>query len=318
MDNLQGIIDYSITLAVLSGTLALFSIGLNLQWGMAGLVNFGHVAFMAMGGYTTVLLSLQGVPWVIAFLIGAGLSAVLGLLIGLTSIRLRADYLGIVTIGTAELLRLLVKNETPLGWLTRGDFGIQNFPKPFWGMTESSPFGGALPANAYPLVLFAFLVVVLGITFFLVSWLGRSPWGRVLKAIREDEDVAKALGKNVFAYKLQAFVLGGVIGGLAGAFYVWHLQTLYPKFFEPEVTFKGWMIVAIGGAGNNLGVIIGAIVYQLYNSLPRFLPEAIKTSLGGGRVEAIQIMLIGMTLILVMLWRPQGILGKEEELTLTR
>jgi neutral amino acid transport system permease protein len=318
MENLQGIIDYSITLAVLSGTLALFSIGLNLQWGMAGLVNFGHVAFMAIGGYTTVLLSLQGVPWFIAIWAGAVLAAVLGLLIGLTSIRLREDYLGIVTVGTAELLRLVIKNEKPLGWLTRGDFGIQNFPKPFWGMTDASPFGGAIAANAYPLILFVFLVAVLGVTFFLVSWIGRSPWGRVLKAIREDEDVAKALGKNVFAYKLQAFVLGGAVGGLAGAFYAWHLQTLYPKFFEPEVTFSAWMIVAIGGAGNNLGVIIGAIIYQLYNSLPRFLPEALKNSLGGGRVEAMQIILIGLTLILVMLWRPQGILGKKEELTLSR
>ncbi len=318
MDNLQGIIDYSITLAVLSGTLALFSMGLNLQWGMAGLVNFGHVAFMAIGSYTTVLLSLRGVPWFIAFVVGALLAGVLGLLIGLSSIRLREDYLGIVTIGTAELLRLVIKNDKPLGWLTRGDFGIQNFPKPFWSLADPSPLGGTVSANAYPLLLFGFLVVVLGVTFFLVSWAGRSPWGRVLKAIREDEDVAQALGKNVFAFKLQAFVLGGAIAGLAGAFYAWHLQTLYPKFFEPEVTFIAWMIVAIGGAGNNLGVIVGAIVYQLYNSLPRFLPEAIKNSIGGGRVEAIQIIMIGLTLILVMLWRPQGLLGKKEELTLTR
>jgi ABC-type branched-subunit amino acid transport system permease subunit len=305
-------------LAVLSATLALFSIGLNLQWGIAGLVNFGHVAFMAIGSYTTVLLSLQGVPWFVAFLIGTGLAAVLGLLIGLTSLRLREDYLGIVTIGTAELLRLVIKNEKPLGWLTRGDFGIQNFPKPFWSMTDASPFAGTLSANAYPLVLFVFLVGVLAIVFVLVNRMERSPWGRVLKAIREDEEVAQALGKNVFVFKLQAFVLGGALGGLAGAFYAWHLQTLYPKFFEPEVTFMAWMIVAIGGAGNNLGVIVGAIVFQLYNSLPRFLPEAIKNSLGGGRVEAMQIIMIGLTLILVMLWRPQGLLGKKEELTLTR
>ncbi|MFN3927572.1 MAG: branched-chain amino acid ABC transporter permease [Pseudanabaenaceae cyanobacterium] len=305
--NWQGILDYSITLAVLSGTLALFSIGLNLQWGMAGLVNFGHVAFLTIGAYTTVLLTGAGVPWLFAMVVGALLAGLLGLGIGMSSLRLREDYLGMVTIGTAELLRLLIKNDRPLGWLTRGDFGIQNFPR---------PFAELVPANSYPLILLGLLGGTLAVLFVIVHQLSYSPWGRVLKAIREDEEVATALGKNVFIYKLQAFVLGGGIAGIAGAFYAWYLQTLYPKSFEPEVTFQAWMIVAIGGAGNNLGVILGAIIFQLYNSLPRFLPEAIKVAIGGGRVEAIQVMLIGLTLVLVMLWRPQGILGRREELSL--
>lgn len=316
--NWQGILDYSITLGVLSATLALFSIGLNLQWGLAGLVNFGHVAFMTAGAYITVLLSLQGVPWWLAWLLGALGSAILGLAIGCTAIRLKQDYLGIVTVGVAELLRLLVKNEKPLGWLTRGDLGIQTFPRPFWDVNMASPFGGTVSAVWYPWLLLLLLGLTIGIIFALTSVMTRSPWGRVLKAIREDEEVATALGKNVFIYKLQAFVLGGFVAGLAGAFYVWSLKTIYPEFFKPEVSFQAWMIVSIGGAGNNWGVILGAFIFQLYNSLPRFLPEALKQELGGGRIEAVQVMLTGLTLVLVMLWRPQGILGKKSELTLSR
>jgi ABC-type branched-subunit amino acid transport system permease subunit len=144
----------------------------------------------------------------------------------------------------------------------------------------------------------------------------RSPWGRVLKAIREDEEVAKALGKNVFWYKLQAFAIGGAIGGLAGSFYAWHLTTVYPNNFTTLITLQAWTIIAIGGAGSNLGVLLGAAVFQLYNALPRFLPEQIRAD--GGRFEAIQLMLIGLTLILIMVFRPQGILGNKKELTLNR
>mgnify|MGYP001810399410 CR=1 FL=1 len=159
-------------------------------------------------------------------------------------------------------------------------------------------------------MLLTLLLIVVGIVYWRLQWLVRSPWGRVLKAIREDEEVAKALGKDVFGYKLQAFAIGGAIGGMAGAFYAWQLTTVYPDNFGPLITFQAWTIVTIGGAGSNLGVIIGAIVFQFYNALPRFLPEQIRAD--GGRFEAIQLILIGLTLILLMLWRPQGLLGNKK------
>jgi ABC-type branched-subunit amino acid transport system permease subunit len=162
----------------------------------------------------------------------------------------------------------------------------------------------------------AILLVVLALVYWRLEWLVRSPWGRVLKAIREDEEVVKALGKNVFWYKLQAFVIGGAIGGMAGSFFAWQLTTVYPDSFIPLITFQAWTIVTIGGAGSNLGVPIGAAIFQIYNVLPRFLPPQIRAD--GGRFEAIQLMLIGLTLILLMLWRPQGILGNKDELTLNR
>ncbi|MBD2151064.1 branched-chain amino acid ABC transporter permease [Pseudanabaena sp. FACHB-1277] len=297
-------IEYIATLLINAAIFALFSLGLNLQWGFTGLVNFGHVAFMTIGAYTTVLLSLNGVPWGLAFLIASAIAGLLGVVIGSTALKLREDYLGIVTIGVSEMVRLVVNNEA---WLTRGTGGVQDFPLPLVNL---------LDRQYYSYVLLILLLITVGIVYWRLQWLVRSPWGRVLKAIREDEEVAKALGKDVFGYKLQAFAIGGAIGGMAGAFYAWQLTTVYPDNFVPLITFQAWTIVTIGGAGSNLGVIIGAIVFQFYNALPRFLPEQIRAD--GGRFEAIQLILIGLTLILLMLWRPQGILGNKKELTLNR
>jgi neutral amino acid transport system permease protein len=297
-------IEYIATLLINAAIFALFSLGLNLQWGFTGLVNFGHVAFMTIGAYTTVLLSLNGVPWGLAFLIAAAIAGLLGVAIGSTALKLREDYLGIVTIGVSEMVRLFVNNEA---WLTKGTGGVQDFPLPLVNLIDR---------QYYSFVLLTLLLIAVGIVYWRLQWLVRSPWGRVLKAIREDEEVAKALGKDVFGYKLQAFAIGGAIGGMAGAFYAWQLTTVYPDNFVPLITFQAWTIVTIGGAGSNLGVIIGAIVFQFYNAIPRFLPEQLRAD--GGRFEAIQLILIGLTLILLMLWRPQGILGNKKELTLNR
>jgi len=295
---------YITSLVILAGIFALFSLGLNLQWGFAGLVNFGHVAFLTVGAYATVLLSLNGVPIVVAVAIACGLSALLGLLIAAITLRLRDDYLAIVTIGVSEIIRLISKNEE---WLTRGTRGIQTYPIP-WAKSVSIAYQAPLLA--------VMLIFVIAIVYWRLEWLVRSPWGRVLKAIREDEEVAKALGKNVMWYKVQAFVIGGAIAGLSGSFYAWYLTTIYPESFKQDLTFWSWTIVTIGGAGNNLGVLLGSIIFQLYSVLPRFLPEAIRAD--GGKFAAVQQILIGLTLILLMVWRPQGLLGNKNELTLNR
>jgi ABC-type branched-subunit amino acid transport system permease subunit len=295
---------FILSLVIFAGIFALFSLGLNLQWGYAGLVNFGHVAFMTIGGYATVLLSLNGVPWFLAMLIASGLSALLGLIIAAITLRLRDDYLAIVTIGISEIIRLISNNEE---WLTRGTRGIQSYPIP-WEKVVSFEYQKPLLA--------ALLVFVIAIVYWRLEWLVRSPWGRVLKAIREDEEVAKALGKNVFWYKVQAFVIGGAIAGMSGAFYAWQLTTIYPESFQQQLTFQAWTIVTIGGAGSNLGVLLGSVIFQIYTNIFRFLPDQIR--IDGGRFEAIQLMLIGLTLILLMVWRPQGILGNKDELTLSK
>ena len=367
-------VEYLVFLIISTGVFALFSLGLNLQWGFAGLINFGHVAFMTIGAYATVLLSSQGVPLIVAVMVGAAIAALLGLLIGTSTLRLREDYLAIVTIGVSELLRLIALNEE---WLTRGSFGVQNYPLPLenfqpnflgklimiglltifaifaswqlsrglrqeWNRQKKSPqlrkpigpivwgvIGAALILTVYinaTIALYNYnykaglmllVLLALALAYWGLEFLVRSPWGRVIKAIREDEEIPKALGKNVFWYKLQAFMLGGAIAGVAGAFYAWQLTTVYPTNFEPIVTFNAWTIVVLGGAGNNAGTILGAIIFWAYDSLTRFiLPQL--GAIDNAQLGAFRIMVIGLILMVLMVWRPQGILGKKEELTLGR
>jgi neutral amino acid transport system permease protein len=158
-------------------------------------------------------------------------------------------------------------------------------------------------------------VLVLGLVLWRLETLVRSPWGRVLKAIREDEEIPKALGKNVFWYKLQSLMLGGAIAGVAGALYAWQLTTIYPDNFQPQITFDVWTMVILGGAGNNVGTILGAVIYFAYDAITReVLPKIVP--LDTARLGAFRIMVIGLILMVLMLWRPQGILGNKEELTL--
>ncbi|WP_026730898.1 branched-chain amino acid ABC transporter permease [Fischerella sp. PCC 9605] len=370
-------VDYLIFLAISTSIFALFSLGLNLQWGFTGLINFGHVAFMTLGAYTTVLLSLKGVPLLVAALIGGVLAALLGLIIGFSTLRLREDYLAIVTIGVGEVIRLIVNNQDlPVGdtWIS-GAFGVQSYPIPlanlqpnlfvkllmigvltlvagitfYWlwrwirpkdslkraskkqefvsrlvigiilGLLSAAIYISGVIAlyNYNPKAgLMLLSLVVLAFVFWRLEILVRSPWGRILKAIREDEQVPKALGKNVFWYKLQSFMLGGAIAGIAGAFFAWQLSAIYPDNFQPQLTFDAWIMVILGGSGNNVGTILGAVIYFAYDTLTReFLPK-IFTNLSSDQLGAFRIMVIGLILMVLIIWRPQGILGKKEELTL--
>ncbi|MDZ8225405.1 branched-chain amino acid ABC transporter permease [Nostoc sp. ChiVER01] len=374
-------VDYLIFLAISSALFALFALGLNLQWGFTGLINFGHIAFMTLGAYTTVLLSLKGVPLPISALAGSIVAALLGLIIGFVTLRLREDYLGIVTIGTGELIRLVVNNqELPVGdtW-TSGAFGVQSYPIPLstepnlfvrlvmiglltllavvtfftlWRWirttqisrttdlgkrtTSKQEFASRLGVGIVLAVLAAaiyisgviglynynpkaglmlVLLLVLAFVYWRLEILVRSPWGRILKAIREDEEIPKALGKNVFWYKLQSLMLGGAIAGIAGAFFAWQLAAIYPDNFQPQITFDTWIMVILGGSGNNIGTILGAVIFFAYDALTReVLPRIV--SLDEARLGAFRIMVIGLILMILMIWRPQGILGKKEELTL--
>jgi neutral amino acid transport system permease protein len=369
---------FLVFLTISTGLFSIFALGLNLQWGFTGLINFGHVAFMTIGAYTTVLLSSQGVPLIIAVIAGAAGAALLGLLIGTATLRLREDYLSIVTIGVSELLRLVALNEEQI---TKGAFGVSRFPIPLEKL-PNNPFTQAMTigtltllaifaiwklqrnitrqlreekqiqnqsdrprknfgAIVWGVIAFVFILVLyingaialvdgnykarlmlvvllaLAIIYSALELLVKSPWGRVLKAIREDEEIPKALGKNVFWYKLQAFMLGGAIAGVAGAFYAWQLTTVYPTNFEPIVTFNAWTIVMLGGTGNNAGTILGAILVTTYETITRFKNLVPFLAMVDDRVlESSRGMLIGLILMLLMMWRPQGILGKKEELTL--
>ena len=158
-------------------------------------------------------------------------------------------------------------------------------------------------------------VLMTALVFLLVETLVRSPWGRVLKAIREDEEVAKALGKNVFSYKLQSLMIGGFITGIAGAFYAWQQSNVYPDNFKSDLTFNVWILMVLGGAGSNPGVAIGAAIFWIYTTLTRDLSKLLPM-VPTSQIDAFRMVFIGLLLIGLMVWRPQGLLGNRDELTL--
>jgi len=306
---------------------ALLAIGINVHFGYTGLLNFGQIAFAMLGGFgIAISVSQWGLPFWVGVLVGLLAAVVLALLLGLPTLRLRADYLAIVTIATAEGLRLVFRSvsATPV---TGGTRGLSAFTGDFvelapwdtarrYDLLGTSWSGGELWVAAVGWVL-----VIL--SSLLVWQLMRSPWGRVLKAIREDEDAVRALGKNVYAYKLQALVLGGVIGALGGMVYAVNTGSANPDQYQNANTFLAYAALILGGAARVLGPVIGSMLLlfllQFADTGLRALisngviPEALLTSTD---VAQIRFVLVGLGLILLLVFRPQGIFGDRREVML--
>lgn len=304
---------------------ALAAVGLNLHFGYTGLLNFGQVGFMLVGAYgTAVPVVAWGMPLWVGVLVGVGCAVVLALLLGVPTLRLRGDYLSIATIAAAEVLRYLYRSD----WaepLTGGVFGITQFANGFYAF---NPYSGPLrwgplnfSANALWVMTVAWSAAALAAV--LVALLVHSPWGRVLRSVREDELAARSLGKNVFVYKMQSLVLGGVMGALAGALLAINTQALSPDVFMPIVTFYLWTIMILGGASRVVGPILGAVVFWF---LLTFLDSLLRQAIGSGLIPssvlassdvgAVRFAAVGLGLMLLMLFRPAGLLGNQKELRL--
>lgn len=319
-----------IALAQLIGPSAIFyallAIGLNLHFGYTGLLNFGQIGFALVGGYGVGIMTVtyQQPLWV-GILVGLAGAGLLAVLLGIPTLRLRADYLAIATIATAEVLRLVFRSTVadPVTGSTNGLFG---YADPF---TSFSPFDSG---KQYSLLGLRFVgddlwAMVVGWTLVLVLCgfvylLTHSPWGRVLKAVREDEDAARALGKNVFIYKLQALVLGGMIGGLGGVFNALQTKSLHPDFFSTAQTFYAFGALLLGGAATVFGPVIGAMLFWFLLAIPDAL---LRQAIAGpdpllpftdAQVGAIRFILLGILIALLMVFRPQGILGSKREVQL--
>ncbi|MDQ5855150.1 MAG: branched-chain amino acid ABC transporter permease [Actinomycetota bacterium] len=306
---------------------ALLAIGLNIHFGYTGLLNFGQIGFALVGGYGMGIAVVNfGLPLWAGVLIGMVAGAMLALLLGIPTLRLRADYLAIVTIAAAEILRLITRSTSMTGF-SGGTQGLTGYGDSF---RQLSPFDNGRFYNFFGVRflgqdLWSICVgwAVVGLSLLLVFLLVRSPWGRVLKAIREDEDAARALGKNVFAYKMQALVLGGVFGAVGGIVFALTTQSLTPDFYSPPQTFFAYAALIIGGAGRVFGPVIGAMIFWFVLAVTdNFLRQAT----AGGQplipfiddqdVGAIRFILVGIALALLMAFRPQGIFGKKSEVLL--
>ena len=320
--DIVGILNYGVGFAIMAGIYSIFSLGLNVHWGYTGLFNIGIAGFFAVGAYTSALMTTPppeaalvedfvfGGNWAgLAFLdLGIDLWFILGLaaaaaacgaialIIGYVTLRLRDDYLAIATLGIAETVRLFFLNEK---WAANGSKGLYRIPE---------FLGDWVSPQHYDYLYLVVVLVVLGILFLAVERVVNSPWGRVLRAVREDEVAAEASGKDVSRFKLQAFILGAVIMGIGGALYAHHIRFISPVTFDPLLaTFVIWAMLMVGGSGNNRGAILGAFVVWGIWSGTQFLPGVFSD-------PNLRLFMIGALIVAVILLRPGGLLGEERRM----
>jgi branched-chain amino acid transport system permease protein len=306
---------------VVAGIYTILALGLQLQFGFTGLLNFGQVAFMAIGAYTMAILVVkEGWSTWLAAPLGVLAGAVAGLLLGLPSLRLRADYFAIVTIAFSEIIRYVATNENALtggsqGTIALGSVGQAAQYNGQWEHFQSWVQGRLHVSDsdvAMLVIVWATAIVLLALVWLAVQ----TPWGRVLRAIREDEEAAASLGKNVFAYKLQVLAIGSAFGAIAGLFYAWEFSFFSPDDFQPLLTFFAWMIVILGGLGRVWAVPVGSLVFGFLFAGTRFLDFRPLSYLDSAERAYLRLIIIGLVIIGLVLLRPQGILGRRKEMVL--
>lgn len=325
------VVNFLTPFATTVAVLAILAIGLNVQWGYTGIFNFGVAGFFLVGAYTAAIMtkepastefvryvggyghhldflpfldSEEWLPALIGVLAAGVFAAILALLLAIPTLRLREDYLAITTIGIAEVLRRVTIEEEGLVNGTRGLTGI---PRPFGGLVAPEDYKFVILAISVALLVFVYIVVERGI---------RSPWGRVLRALREDEVATAASGKNVFAFKMQAFVVGAAIMGMGGAVYGYEQGAISPDTFSHFFgTFIIWAMLIVGGSGNNQGAILGAyMVWSFWSVTLQVqgydLPDIIRT-----RVFFLRDFVLGALIVIVLLLRPQGLLPEQRRVS---
>jgi branched-chain amino acid transport system permease protein len=304
-----GILSYVVFFLIQAMVYSIVALGLNLQWGYTGLFNIGVAGFFLVGSYTFAILSGPpyathlggfGLPIIVGILGAMAAAGLVAIVVGIPTLRLREDYLAIATIGIAEVLRLIALNAKGL---TGGSRGAQSIPRPFQDVIQNN-----LANNVVYLLLVIAVVVVV---YLALEAMVRSPWGRVLKAIREDESAASSLGKNPFRFRLQSFVIGCVIMGLGGALNASFVGFVAPTDFLPILTFEIWAMLIAGGSGNNRGAILGTVLIWAFWTGTGSVAQAVLPSGLQVKGGALQVILIGLVLLGILMARPRGILGEE-------
>jgi branched-chain amino acid transport system permease protein len=304
--------DFWINVGVLATTYGVFALGIQLNVGTTGIMNFGQAGFMAVGSYAMgILVVKSGLSFWLALALGIPVAIAAALVVGLPSLRLRADYFAISTLAFSEIVRILADN-----WdgLTGGNLGLFGYGDA-WSEASARIDGWLESLGIAPRFLLPLLVVNLAILLvltMLVAVMVRSPWGRVLRAIREDEDAARALGKNTFVYKLQSLSISAALAAIAGYMLAINISILSPANFDPVLTAYAYVIVILGGLGSYLGVVVGSFFLIFVLEATRY----IELPLSDARIAALRFMIVGLVLMLLVVFRPQGLFGKRQELTL--
>ncbi len=299
----------------------LAAMGLNIHYGYTGLLNFGQAAFAAVGAYAmAVAIASSGIPLVPALLLGILAAVVLALVMGIPTLRLRADYLAIVTIAVAEILRLFFTTQYKEHFHARD--GVSGFTKGFRNLNPFSEGMLGFSENDLWVMVVGWIVVALVCAYVFV--LMRSPWGRVLKSIREDEDAVRSLGKNVYSYKMQALVLGGVIGAFGGFVGALGLASVQPDSFNTDFTFIAFTMLILGGAARVMSPVVGAVLFWFLLTFLQVLlgrltgawdiiPESV---MNRDQIGNVRFATVGLVLMLLMIYRPQGLFGDKKEIAI--
>lgn len=286
---------YLLAIAIVTGIYVLLALGLNLQYGLTGIINFGHVGFFCVGAYTAAILAIKGVPAIVSFPVAALLALLAAWPLGLISLKLRDDYFAIVSLGFSEVVRLIVTSEK---WLTNGVQGIPGIPRLFSELSGTTQAASVLG-----------LLVVLNVAAALaMKRMVRSPFGRVIEAIRDNEEAVKALGKDPAGFKVRVLMLGAALAGLGGAVYAHYIGFIAPEQFIPLVTFQIWMAIIMGGVGRVSGALVGTVLVMLFLEGSRFLRDVMPFVSEVG-MASLRIGIVGLALILFTLYRPQGLMG---------
>jgi branched-chain amino acid transport system permease protein len=306
------------SVGILAGIYTIFALGLQINVGYTGIINFGQAGFMAVGAYSMAILTVgpDGEGQIVSFWLALPLAVLItiafGLLVGVPSLRLRADYFAIATIAAAEAVRLFALNARGL---TGGNQGLIGFGDDWDSVSRTIEgwlvdLGWSDPETLFPLLIVVWITAA--IMTVALRFIQETPWGRVLRAIREDEDAARALGKNAFVYKLQSLAIAATTGAIAGFFLALDLNFVNPTEFEPIFTFLGYGILILGGLANYYGVALGSLIFWTLLEGLRFIELPLEEQ----QITAIRFIIVGLALILLMAFRPQGIAGKREEMVL--
>jgi branched-chain amino acid transport system permease protein len=306
MFDAAGIMAYGSTFLTMTLVSGIACLGLNTQWGQMGLFNVGVAGFVAIGAYTSALLTtapvegrLGGFAWPMAcgWLAAIAVSGTASALLGAATLRLKSDYLAITTFGMAVVVQVILRNAQHL---TGGSFGISFIPRPFESLAPQP--------GVFGLANLALTVALVAVIFIGLQKLFRSPWGRVLRGLRDEPHAAQALGKSATRYRLQAFTVGGAIMGLAGALQAHLIGFIAPDNFEAALTFQIWTMVIIGGSGNNWGVLLGAGLVSAIWSATGLATAAFFPAEFQARAAALRVVAIGALLAATVVLRPRGLL----------
>lgn len=285
---------YLIAMVTLAAIYAIMALSLNLAWGLGGMANLGLAGFVSIGAYASALLSVKlGWPIILAIPSALVLGLISGMILSFVTLRLRDDYLAIVTLGFAEVVRLVTSNEL---WLTNGSDGISGIP----GIITRGR------GSAFELKMLVFTLVVAGIVYWLAERIRNSPYGRVLRAVRDDPEGAAVAGKNVTSIKVKTFAVSTMIAALAGASYAHYTSFISPEIFQPLLTMYVFLALTMGGTGNNLGATAGSFMLIFVLEITRFLAP-LAPQLSAVQHTAMREMLVTSIFVIVLLWRPKGL-----------